>query len=208
MQSTRKNAVVSMKMVWRIGRALSLLVLFLLLGFALAACSPSETPEKRDSGKEKTVTKSVSPKLYDASRVNCSLLTYDDAAAILGVSAGEIQVESEELYAGNWQCGYKGGSLDKMVSLNISISESVKDAVNNMDQYRGHLQIAKGTEPFKDDLAKGAYSDISGLGDDALWTAANGTLTVRKGNVSLQVQLPKEREAQVKVAEKFLARLG
>lgn len=207
MLSKREDVSVSKETVRFIWPASVLLAVIFALGLVLGACSQSETNEA-DTGKKKTIASSSEPKLHEASRVNCSTFTADDAAAILSVPASEIQADSQELYAGSWLCGYKGANLEKMISFNISISKSVQEAVTDMEQYRGHLEIAKGTEPFKDDLAKGAYSDISGVGDDALWTAANGTLTVRKDNVSLQVQLPKEKDAQIKVAEKFLARLS
>ena len=76
-----------------------------------------------------------------------------------------------------------------------------------MDQYRRHLDIAGNTKPFKDDLEGEAYSNISGIGDEALWTAVNGTLTMRKGNVSLQIQQPKNKNMQIKIAKEILSRL-
>jgi len=203
----KEETAVLKNTVRSIGRSACLLAGVLALGLFIGACSQSETPEKKESGKDKQAAVSSKPRLYEASRVNCSMFTADDAAAILGVPVEQIQRDSQELYAGNWQCTYEGGSSDKVVNFNISLEESVEDAISSMDQYRGHLEIARGTEPFKDDLAKGAYSDISGIGDDALWTAVNKTLTVRKGNISIQVQLPNEKETQIKVAEKVLARL-
>jgi len=206
----RKDAGVLKETVWAFGRLSSVLATFLILGLALGACSQSESPEKKKTGKEKAVAKPAEPsksKLYEASKTNCSMFTKDDAAAILNVPVAEIQATGQELYAGNWQCGYKGGSYEKMVSFNISLSKSVEAAVTDMAQYRDHLGIAKNIKPFKDELKKGAYANITGVGDDALWTAVNGTLTVRKGNVSLQVQLPKEKDMQIKVAKQILSRL-
>jgi hypothetical protein len=180
------------------------IAMFFILGLVFVACSKSENPEA-DTSKKTPVAKTG--KLFAADRVNCSTFTTDDAAAVLGVPAAEIQVDSQELYPGNWMCGYKVGNNDKRVNFNLSLAESVEEAVADMDQYRSHLEIARGTKPFKDDLAPGAFIDISGVGDDALWTAANGTLAVRKGNISIQVQLPSEKDVQIEVAKKFLARL-
>ena len=200
----RNEIMLSKKSLWFLNPACKLLVTGLALGLVLGACSPSETPEK-ETGREKTATSSS--KLYEPAKVNCSIFTADDAAAILGIPVTGIKADSQELYAGSWLCSYEGGSFEEMVGFSLSTVESVEKAVTDMAQYRSHLETARGVEPFKDDLAKGAYTDISGIGDDALWTAANGTLTVRRGNVSIQVQLPKDREAQVKVAERFLAGL-
>jgi hypothetical protein len=186
-------------------------VITLILGttLVLAGCSPSDSPDK-EASKDQQTSPAIpisKPKVYAADKINCSTFTADDAAAILGVPATEIQLDAQELYAGNYLCGYKVESSEKMVSFNISLAKSGQDAANDMAQYRQHLDIAKNTKPFKDNLAKGAYSDISGIGDDALWTDVNGTLMVRKGNLSLQVQLPKEKEAQLKVAQRFLLHL-
>lgn len=202
----RKDAVAWKKTVKSIGLLSGLFIIILSLELAVGACSQSETPEKA-TGKATPAAESSRPKLYEASRINCSLFTREDAAAILGLPAAEIQVDAQEGYAGNWQCGYKGGSFEKMVNFNVSRSKSVEEAVADMAQYRGHLDVAKNVKPFKDDLENGAYSDISGVGDDALWTAVNGTLSVRKGNVSLQVQLPKGKDTQIRVAKEFLSRL-
>lgn len=51
----------------------------------------------------------------------------------------------------------------------------------------------------KDKLPKGAYSDIN-IGDEAVWTDVNGTLTVRKDRISIQIELPEGKMEQVKVA--------
>ena len=59
---------------------------------------------------------------------------------------------------------------------------------------------------FKDKLPQGAYSDIMGLGDEAVWTDVNGTLTVRKGNIIVQVLAPAGKLVQIKVAQAFLAK--
>lgn len=187
--------------------ASGLLVIILAFGLVLGACSQSETPEKNEGKENKERTSAAAEKTYEPAKVNCSIFTPDDAAAILGIQAEDIKVNAQELYAGSWLCSYKGGSPEEMVGFSISTVESVEKAVTDMAQYRSHLETARGVKPFKEDLKEGAYTDIGGLGDDALWTAANDTLTVRRGNVSIQVQLPRDREAQKKVAEKFLAEL-
>ena len=81
------------------------------------------------------------------------------------------------------------------------------NAATEMAQYRSHLEVAWGVEPFRDAAGEGAYTDVNGLGDEALWTGVNGSLAVRKGNLSLQISLPKDRSAQETVARTFLSRL-
>ena len=70
-----------------------------------------------------------------------------------------------------------------------------------------HLSTAGGTAPFKDKLPKGAYSDISGLGDEAVWSDVNGSLAVRKGALTLQFMAPKGKLEQIKAAEAVLKKL-
>lgn len=181
-----------------------LMVIIFVFNLLFAACSQSEKP---DSKTDRQANANRKDKLYTADQADCSTFTLDDAAAILGTTTADIQVDSEELYAGNWMCIYKVKDTDKMVSLNLSLTKSVKKAADDMAQYRSHLETARGIEPFRKDLAQGAYSNIEGLGDDALWTAANGALSVRKGNISIQVQLPAGKDTQVEVAKKVLARL-
>jgi hypothetical protein len=170
----------------------------LLLPMILGACSQSESS---------AMAGGLKGQVYSDEQVNCDLFSREDAAVLLGVPAASIKMASEALYEGNWNCNYNGGGLDKLLSFNLSLSPDVKKAVVEMAQYRGHLEVARGVKPFKEDLANGAYTEIEGLGDEALWTAVNGTLTVRRGNASLQISLPKEREAQVIIAEKLLSRL-
>lgn len=176
----------------------------LLLAVLLAACSRSESPAT--AGGEKGGS-AGSDDVYSAERVSCALFSLDDAAAVLGVPVSEIKANAQELYPGNQDCNYNGGGLDKLVGFNLSLSPSSQEAATDMAQYRSHLEIAKGVKPFKDDLADGAYSEVEGLGDEALWTAVNGTLSVRKGNLSLQISLPKERDVQRGIAQKILSRL-
>jgi len=170
----------------------------LLITLVLGACSQSEPAAMAGGGKSKT---------YTGDQLNCDLFTQEDAATLFGVPAPQIKVASEVLYEGNWNCSFNGGGLDKLLSFNISFSPKIETAVLEMAQYRSHLEVARGVKPFKDDRAEGAYSEVDGLGDEALWSAVNGTLTVRQGNASLQISLPKTREVQRAIAQTLLSRL-
>ena len=50
-----------------------------------------------------------------------------------------------------------------------------------------------------------ALIEIGGLGDEALWTNVNGALSVRRGNLMIQVMAPRDRKKQIAVADKLLA---
>jgi hypothetical protein len=75
-----------------------------------------------------------------------------------------------------------------------------------MDRYRDDLMVAGETAPFKNKLPKGAYSDIAGVGDEGVWTDINGAYTVRKGPVTVQFTLPKEKLSQVQLAKVVLGK--
>jgi hypothetical protein len=49
------------------------------------------------------------------------------------------------------------------------------------------------------------YSDLFGAGDEAVWTDINGTMTVRRENVTLQFTLPRSKDAQVELAKAVVA---
>ena len=46
--------------------------------------------------------------------------------------------------------------------------------------------------------------EITGLGDEALWTRVNGALTVRHANLTMVVTGPSDRRTQSKVAQQVL----
>ncbi|MEJ2592169.1 MAG: hypothetical protein P8178_12360 [Candidatus Thiodiazotropha sp.] len=168
---------------------------------ALAACSGSESPAEG--------AKSQAPpsgENYPAERISCDLYTLDDAAALLDVPADQIKVNTQQNYPGNLDCSYNGGGLDRLIAFNLSLASSSDDAMVEMAQYRDHLKTAKSVQPFKD-VAGEAYELVAGLGDEAMWTPVNGSLTVRKGNLSVQINLPKARDSQRGIAEKILSRL-
>jgi hypothetical protein len=183
----------------------------LLMMFSSGACKRSQTAGTANGGGSAGV-ESPQPhqagKLYKPDMAKCNGFTVEDAAGILGVPASKVTAKTEELYAGNWQCTFESGDLGKTISFNVSVAKSVEEAARDMQQYRSHLETAGSVSPFKENLPKGAYSDISGIGDDAVWTDINASLAVRRGNVRIQVAMPKDKMVQIKVAEKFLAKLG
>ncbi len=136
----------------------------------------------------------------------CVGFTADDAAPFLGVPAAQITANIEESYKGFWLCSFAQPGGSTSVSFSVKIAGSEKEAVSDMEEYRGNLEIA-GEQPQWKDLPKGAYSDIIGVGDEAVWTDINGSLTVRKGKITLQVVQPAGKMEQIKVAEAFLKKL-
>lgn len=182
-----------------------------LMVFTLGAIQLSQAVETANSGDKSAGAESCGPqkggKLYKPDMSNCGGFTAEDAAGILGLPAAKITAKTKEMYAGFWQCTFESGIAGKSVEFGITVSKSVEAAVRDMEQYRSHLETAGSVAPFKDKLPKGAYSDIGGLGDEAVWTDINNSLSVRQGNITILVSMPKGKLVQIKVAEKVLAKL-
>jgi hypothetical protein len=190
-----------------IRRVLIVVIAFLML-FAFCACK-KQTPGTERAGSGTPATENHQPfkagKVYEPDMANCNGFTAADAAAILGAPASKFTAKTDELYAGNWQCVFDSGNTGKTMSFNVSVARSAEEAAGNMNQYRSHLETAGSVAPFKENLPKGAYSDISGIGDEAVWTDMNVSLAVRQGNVTIHVLMPKDKTIQMEVAEKFLS---
>jgi hypothetical protein len=167
------------------------------LAVLLASCGGNQ-PSKQTSQAPSTAA-SATPQ-------SCVGITADDAAPFLGVPATQITANIEESYKGFWLCSFAQPGGSTSVSFSVKIAASEKEAASDMEEYRSNLGVA-GEQPQWKNLPKGAYSDIIGVGDEAVWTDINGSLTVRKGKVTLQIVQPAGKMEQVKVAEAFLKKL-
>ncbi|MDP2370182.1 hypothetical protein [Rhodoferax sp.] len=138
----------------------------------------------------------------------CVGFTVQDAAAFLGVPAPQVARHIERISKTLVVCSFAAGRATPAIAFSIEIEPSIRKAVEQMDLYRDNLSTTGDTAPWKGKLPKGAYSDIvgAGLGDEAVWTDINGTLTVRKANATIQVTLPKARPDQIKLAQTVAAK--
>jgi len=180
---------------------LSCLVASLLCSLVILACNRPQ-PETA-----KTATAASGEPEKKLSGEGCLGFTAEDAAPFLGVSASAITMSATQGYEGFWQCSFNAAGADKQIAISVTVSKDAKTAAADMEQLRGNLELAGSTGPFKDNLPKGAYSDISGIGDEAVWTDVNGTLSARKGRVSVQVIQPPGKMAQIAIAEAVLRRM-
>ena len=146
-------------------------------------------------------------KVYNLHMTNCGGFTSEDAAKIIGLPASKLEAKTQKIGNASWTCSFTT-SEGKGVSFSVSVTENANEAAVEMERLRGNLEVAAETAPFKDRLPGGAYSEISGpgLGDESVWTDVNGTLTVRKGNITLQVLTPSGKMEQIKVAQAFFAK--
>jgi hypothetical protein len=74
--------------------------------------------------------------------------------------------------------------------------------------YIRNLELTAETAPFKSKLPKGAWSDIlgEGLGHEAVWTDVKGTLTARKGNITIHLSMPGDKIGKINVGKAVLSK--
>jgi len=137
---------------------------------------------------------------------DCGGFTAADAAAWLKAPA--VQVERAVSRAGDrWVCSFAVGKAPPAIAFSLSVASSARRAADELDRYRDELAAMGETPAWKNKLPRGVYSDMFGAGDEAVWTDINGTYTVRRGNVTVRVTLPKDKDNQVQlgkaVVEKF-----
>jgi hypothetical protein len=173
-----------------------------LVLLASLAVSCSEKPQTATTP-EPTKPAQAGPSAASSAE-GCRGFSAGDAAAFLNVAPGKVTSSIEHKTPSLWLCSFSapGGGL----SFSITVSKDAAEATREMQDYRENLELAAELKPFKD-LPQGAYSDIMGLGEDAVWSEVNKTLTVRKGHVTVQVQEPFEKMAQIKAAEAILKKL-
>jgi len=144
-------------------------------------------------------------KIYKPNMDNCAGFTAADAGKILGVPASAVTAKTQKLHATLWMCTFSAGT--RSVSFSVALARSAEEAAADMERYRENLELTATIAPFKDNLPKGAYSEISPLGDENTWTDINHTLSARQGNVTIQVQTPADKLKQIEVALAFLKKL-
>lgn len=136
---------------------------------------------------------------------NCAGFTVADAAEVLNLPAASITAKSEKIHDTLWMCTFS--SPKTTMSFSLELAASAAEASADMARYRENLEVAAGTAPYKGRLPKGAWSEITPLGEENTWTDINHTLTVRQGSLTIQVQPPMEKLEQVKLVRVFLKRL-
>ena len=129
------------------------------------------------------------------------------ASEILGVPASAVIDKSEDISPNTRGCGFaQRDDSSKTLLFSLNFEESVDDANTTFAQMRDTLSLgsrvqesATGTKS-----AEGAYSDILGLGEEAVWSTVNGSLAVRQKNITILVMAPSDKNTQVKVAQQVL----
>ena len=174
----------------------------------LCACNDASNGEKT-SGTASSGGSGTT--VYSMDVVNrCAGYGASQAAEFLGVSAAEIVPQVAEVTPTTRGCTFTyRADQTRQVSFSISRDESIDDAKHSFASYRETVSIgsrvqqsATGEKP-----PEGPYVDILGVGDEAIWSHANGSLAARRANLTIMVMRPDDRKQQAAVAQKVIAGL-
>ena len=144
-------------------------------------------------------------KIYKPDMNNCAGFTAADAGEIMNLPASAITAKTEKVNAAIWMCTFS--SDRKELKFSVALAESAADASTDMSRYRESLEVEAGTAAYRGRLRRGAWSEVLPLGEESTWTDINHTLTVRQGNVTIQVQRPTTKLDQIRVVRAFLKKL-
>jgi hypothetical protein len=137
----------------------------------------------------------------------CLGLTVPEAAALLGVPADGLKAQRKQLHRGLWQCSFSGSDPARMLAYSVERGPDEKTAKRDLQRYREGLETAAETAPFRGKLPKGAYSEVSDIGDENVWTDINSTFTFRRQALTVQVQSPADKLAKIKAGQRLASKL-
>ena len=182
--------------------------LFTLGVLILCGCKGSSNDQKTaaaaSSGRSGTT-------LYSMDVVNrCAGFGTAQAGEFLGLSAAEIEPRFEQVTPTTRGCGFVyRGDQSRQVVFSITREDSVEEAKHSFASYRETVTIGSRVQQSAtgDKPAEGAYVDILGVGDEAIWSHTNESLAVRHRNLTIMVMRPDDRKQQAAVAQKVIAGL-
>ena len=182
---------------------------FILTLCVLASCACNSSNDQKASGEASTAASKTSVYSKEVAQ-QCAGFGASQAAELLAVSAAEIEPRFDQVTPTTRGCTFTfRGDQTRQVSFTVSHDESVDDAKHSFASYRETVSIgsrvqqsATGEKP-----PEGAYVDILGVGDEAVWSHANGALNVRHGNLTIMVIRPDDKKQQAAVAQKVIAGL-
>ena len=130
---------------------------------------------------------------------DCGGFTAVEAAALLKTPVG--QVTREVTKSGDkWVCSFAVGKAPA-IAFSLAVASSAKRAQDDLDRYRDDIARTGESARWKGKLPNGVYADLFGAGDEAVWTEIDGTLTVRRGNVTVHFTLPRGKDDQVRLGK-------
>jgi hypothetical protein len=140
----------------------------------------------------------------------CAGYGASQAAEFLAVPAAVIEPRFEQVTPTTRGCGFVyRADPTRVVTFSITREDSVDEAKDSFASYRDTVTISSRVQQSAtgDKPAEGAYVDILGVGDEAVWSHTNGSLTARRANLTIMVMRPDDRKQQAAVAQKVIAGL-
>jgi hypothetical protein len=144
-------------------------------------------------------------KVYKPDMDNCAGFTTADAAEVMNLPASAITAKTVKKHDALWMCTFS--SKRTALSFSVELAESETEAAIDMARYRESLELEAKTASFRGRLPRGAWSEVLPLGEESAWTDITHTLTVRQGNLTIQVQAPTNKLLQIKLVRAFLKKL-
>ena len=169
---------------------------------ALAACGGAK-PEAGGgaAASGERAASAAAPAAAAIDIASCAGFGIEDAARILGIAASELEAQkAQESWGTTCSFAPKGQAMSaSSVSFTLSRSDSVDEAAGEMAQLADHASVSDQVLP-----GQTVTHWVEGVGDQALRVAANDSLYVRAGDVTIIVTMPEEETKQVEVARRLV----
>ncbi len=182
-------------------------VLGCLLGASCGGASQQASPDGTATSSSPPTSSRPSTGLIGPEVVSgCAGFGAQHAADILGVPASAVADRTADIARGIRGCAFeRTDGKPGAVYFSLERDESVEAAARAYADMRDALPIAAGAQENAGvGSEESSLIEISGLGDEALWTSVSNSLTVRVRNLTIQVTGPPDRKTQVAVAQKVL----
>jgi hypothetical protein len=176
------------------------------LGAACGSGTDSQSTSAGSSPASSSAAKGGSLIGADA-RARCGGFGIAQAAEILGVAASAVTDRSQDITPTARGCEFAAG--DRKIGFTLTVEPSIDDAKSALAQMRDtYVTAARAQESATGKkIEEGAYSEIFGVGDEALWSVTNTSMIVRHRNLTILVMLPNDKQTQAAVARKVIESL-
>jgi hypothetical protein len=185
-------------------------VLALICMVAAGSCGRTAESDKAASATPPAAGGPFAPASLVAAdtKARCAGFGTAEAAEILGVPPAVVTDRSQDITPISRGCTFRAGD-EQAVNFMLRVDDSIEAATSEFVGLKATYAIAARAQEAATGkkIAEGAYSDILGVGDEAIWSVTNGSLVVRYRNLTILVISPSDKRAQVAVAKKVLEKL-
>jgi len=185
-------------------------VLALICMVAAGSCGRTAEPDTASSATPPAAAAtSAGAALVPAdAKARCAGFGTAEAAEILGVPPSAVTDRSQDITPISRGCTFRAGD-EQAVNFMLRVDDSIEAATSEFAGLKDTYVIAARAQEAATGkkVAEGAFSDILGVGDEAIWSVTNGSLVVRYRNLTILVISPSDKRAQVAIAKKVLEKL-